>query len=111
MSEMSNTHFLSREEAERLVARILSFSKADQARVNLSSRQEGNIRFAVNQVSTAGDTTYLSINVTSAFGQRVASATTKRTDDASLRRVVEMSERLARLAPEDPEYLGELGPQ
>lgn len=108
---MPEARFLSREEAERLTARILSFSKAEQARVNLSSSQEGNIRFAVNQVSTAGDTADLTIVVTSAFGKRVASATTNRTDDASLRRVVETSERLARLAPEDPEYLGELGPQ
>jgi predicted Zn-dependent protease len=108
---MPEARFLSREEAARLTARILSFSKAEQARVNLSSSQEGNIRFAVNQVSTAGDTTDLLIVVTSAFGKRVASATTNRTDDASLRRVVETSERLARLAPEDPEYLGELGPQ
>jgi predicted Zn-dependent protease len=108
---MSETRFLSREEMQRLTARILSYSKAEQARVNLSSGHEGNIRFAVNQVSTAGDTTDLSIVVTSAFGKRVASATTNRTDDASLRRVVETSESLARLAPEDPEYLGELGPQ
>ncbi len=108
---MAEPRFLSREEAQALTARILAFSKAEQARVNLSSRQEGNTRFAVNQVSTAGDTTDLSIVVTSAFGKQVASATTNRTDDASLRRVVETSERLARLAPEDPEYLGELGPQ
>jgi predicted Zn-dependent protease len=108
---MSESRFLSRDEAQRLSARILAFSKAEQARVNLSSSQEGNTRFAVNQVSTAGDTADLTIVVTSAFGKRVASATTNRTDDASLRRVVETSERLARLAPEDPEYLGELGPQ
>lgn len=108
---MSEARYLSRDEAQRLTARILAFSKAEQARVNISSSQEGNTRFAVNQVSTAGDTAELTIVVTSAFGKRVASATTNRTDDASLRRVVETSERLARLAPEDPEYLGELGPQ
>jgi predicted Zn-dependent protease len=108
---MPDSRFLSRDEARRLADRVLAFSRADQARVNLSSAQEGNTRFAVNQVSTAGDVTDLTISVTSAFGNRVASATTNRTDDESLRRVVETSERLARLVPEDAEYLGELGPQ
>src|SRR5688500_1975996 len=102
---------LSREEAQRLTQRVLSFSRAEQARVNVASTQEGNVRFAQNQLSTAGDVTNLSVVVTSAFGKRVASATTNRTDDASLRAAVEKSERLARLLPEDPEYLGELGPQ
>jgi predicted Zn-dependent protease len=102
---------LTRDEAQRLTQRVLAFSRAEQARVNVTSTQEGNVRFAQNQLSTAGDVANLSIVVTSAFGKRVASATTNRTDDASLRTVVETSERLARLLPEDPEYLGELGPQ
>jgi predicted Zn-dependent protease len=103
--------YLSREDAQRLAQRILSFSRADQARVNISSGSEGNTRFAVSQISTAGDSSNLSVVITSAFGNRVASASTNRLDDESLRRVVETSERLARLVPEDPEYLGELGPQ
>jgi len=102
---------LGREEARHLTDRALAFSRADQARVYVSSERNGNIRFAQNQVSTAGDVDNLSITVTSAIGKRVASSTTNRTDDASLRTVVETSERLARLLPDDPEYMGELGPQ
>jgi predicted Zn-dependent protease len=103
--------YLTREEARRLADRVLAFSRADDARVNIQSGSEGNTRFAVNQISTAGDAADVSVVVTSAFGRRVASATTNRLDDESLRRVVETSEQLARLVPEDPEYLGELGPQ
>jgi predicted Zn-dependent protease len=106
---MSN--YLSREQAQQLADRVLAFSSADEARVNISSGEEGNTRFAVNQISTAGDVTNATVTVTSAFGRRVASATTNRFDDESLRRVVETSEQLARLSPENPEYLGELGPQ
>lgn len=91
--------------------RVLSISEADQARVNLSSGEEGNTRFAVNQISTAGDVFDATLVVTSAFGNRVASATTNSFDDESLERVVRTSEQLARLVPEDPEYMGELGPQ
>ena len=100
--------WLTRDEARALCTKVLGFSSAEQARVNVWSTESGNTRFAVNQVTTSGDVTNLDISVTSAFGRQVASATTNRVDDASLRAVVEASERLARLAPEDPEYLGEL---
>lgn len=42
---------------------------------------------------------------------QVASATANGVDDEALRRVVGTSERLARLVPETPEYMGQLGPQ
>jgi predicted Zn-dependent protease len=104
-------NFLTREQAQELADRALAFSTADDARVNINSGEEGNTRFAVNQISTAGDVTNATVTVTSAFGRRVASATTNRFDDESLRRVVQTSEQLARLSPENPEYLGELGEQ
>jgi predicted Zn-dependent protease len=102
---------LSETEARELAARALAMSSADEARVNINSGVESNTRFAVNQITTSGEAQNASITVSSAVGRRVGSATTNRFDDASLRRAVEMSERLARLAPEDPEYLGELGEQ
>jgi predicted Zn-dependent protease len=108
---MPDNRYLSRADSEALVQKILSFSTADEARVNLNTGTQGNTRFAVNQVSTAGDTYDASVTVTSAFGKKTASATTNRFDDESLRQVVQTSERLARLVPEDPEYLGELPPQ
>jgi predicted Zn-dependent protease len=103
--------YLSKEEAKALAERALSFSKAEQARVNINSGSQGNTRFAVNQVSTSGDVTNATLTIASAFGKRVASATTNRFDDESLRKTVDTSERLARLVPEDPEYLGELDPR
>ncbi|HSH44211.1 MAG TPA: TldD/PmbA family protein [Longimicrobiales bacterium] len=103
--------YFTRDEARALAEKALSFSSADEARVNISSGEEGNTRFAVNQVSTAGDIYDSSLVVTSAFGKKVASARTNRFDDESIRRVVETSEELARLVPENPEYMGELGPQ
>src|SRR3982750_1378379 len=108
---MPDRKFISREEAEAIARRALSFSTADDARVNLQSSTHGNTRFARNQISTAGDAYDATLSVTSAFGKKTASATTNRFDDEALRAVVQTSERLARLVPEDPEYLGELGPQ
>ena len=108
---MADRKFFTREEAEALARRVLGFSTADEARVNITSQNVGNTRFARNQVSTAGDVYNATLQVTSAFGKKVATATTNRFDDEALRQVVQTSETLARLVPEDPEYLGELGPQ
>jgi predicted Zn-dependent protease len=108
---MQQNRFFSREEMQALAQRALRFSTADEARVNINSGVRGNTRFAVNQISTGGDVYDASLTFTSAFGKRVASATTNRFDDESLRQVVQTSERLARLVPEDPEYMGELDPQ
>jgi len=108
---MPDKKFITREEAEAIARRALSFSTADDARVNIQSFTHGNTRFARNQISTAGDAYDGQVTVASAFGKKVASATTNRWDDESLRAVVATSERLAKLVPEDPEYLGELPAQ
>jgi predicted Zn-dependent protease len=102
---------LSRAECEAITSRALSFATADETRVTLSSGSEGNTRFAVNQISTAGDSYNTVVSVRSTFGTRTGVATTNRVDDEGLREVVRNSEALARLAPEDPEAMPELGPQ
>jgi predicted Zn-dependent protease len=102
---------LSKDEAQALTKRTLAFSKADEVRVTISNSSRGNTRFAVNQVSTGGDDSDTVVTVLSVFGKRAASATTNKLDDASLKGVVELSERLAHLSPEDPELMPELGPQ
>ncbi len=102
---------MTREEAESVISRAIGFSKADAIRVNLQSTRESNVRFAANQMSTAGSTNATSIRIQSVFGKKRASVVTNNRTDEGLRKAVAESEALARLAPEDPEYLGELGPQ
>jgi len=102
---------LSRDQAKALADRILAMGKADETRVNISSDWTGNTRFAGGEITTSGETNDATITVTSTVGKRRASATTNVVDDASLRRTVDLAERLAKLAPEDPEVMPELGPQ
>ncbi len=102
---------LSRNECEAIARRVLSFSTADECRVTISSGVRANTRFAVNQISTAGDNYNASVNIRSVFGKRVATVTVNRLDDAALREAVANCERIAKLAPEDPELMPELGPQ
>src|SRR5687767_2581559 len=102
---------LTREEARALTTRVLSFATAEQTRVTVASGWSGNTRFAASEITTAGGITDTDVTITSTIGRRRASASTNVLDDASLKRTVGLAERLARLAPEDPEIMPELGPQ
>jgi predicted Zn-dependent protease len=104
-------NLLTREEAEALAKKVLSFATADETRVSINSSAPGNMRFAVNQASTSGDSHDTTITVRSTYGKRSASSTTNKRDDESLKAVVQRAEELAKLAPEDPEHMPELGPQ
>jgi predicted Zn-dependent protease len=102
---------LSREEARALADRVLKFSAAEQTRVNIASSWSGNTRFADAAITTGGGVTDTSVTVTVTLGRRRASASTNVLDDPSLKRTVDLAMSLARLAPEDPELMPELGPQ
>src|SRR5688572_1826033 len=102
---------LNKEEAQVILKKALSHSKADECTVSLNGTEGGNIRYARNAVSTAGDVTSMSLAVTSAFGKKTGTATINEFDDASLEKVVRRAEELAKLAPENPEYMPLLGPQ
>jgi predicted Zn-dependent protease len=102
---------LNKEEAQTLLKKVLSYSKADACEISLGGSEGGNIRYALNQVSTAGDIGTLGLAVSSTFGQKTGTATINEFDDASLEKVVRRSEELAQLAPANPEYMPPLGPQ
>ncbi len=104
--------YLSREECESIARKVLGFvTSPDGARVNIGSGSRGNTRFAVNQVSTGGDNYDTTVTVTAYNGRRIGTSTTNQLHDEGLKTVVEIAERLAKLAPEDPEFLAELAPQ
>lgn len=106
-----SARYLSREECEAIAKRALAFAAADETRVLVNSTNVSNTRFAVNQISTGGDAFDSVVTVISRFGRRSGSASTNQIDDVGLRAAVEMAERIARLSPEDPEAMPELGPQ
>ncbi|NIJ55032.1 TldD/PmbA family protein [Dyadobacter arcticus] len=102
---------LTKEEAKKIIDKVLAFSKADEISVGLSGDRSGNIRYARNSVSTSGETTDLSLSVTSVFGKKSGTATINEFDDASLEKTVRRAEEIAQLAPDNPEYMAMLGPQ
>jgi predicted Zn-dependent protease len=102
---------MTKEQAKELLTRVLELSEADECECNLTGSDEGNIRYARNTVTTSGEVSNVTLAVQSSFGKRTGSATINEFDDASLERVVRRSEELARLAPENPEWMPLLGPQ
>ena len=102
---------MTREEAQALTQRVLAMSRADECRVSVNSGQEANVRFADNGISTSGDSSNMGINISSSYGRRSGSASTNILTDDGLRRAVDVSERIARLSPEDREAMPDLGPQ
>ena len=102
---------LSRDEAQALLKKVLALSKAEACVVNLNGNSTGNIRYARNSVSTAASSDNMVLAVQSSFGKRSGTATINEFDEASLENAVRRSEELARLAPENPEFMPPLGPQ
>ncbi|MDP5230180.1 MAG: TldD/PmbA family protein [Cellulophaga sp.] len=99
------------QEARKIMEKALSFSKADACEINLQGSESGNIRYARNSVSTSGHRSNQSLVITSNFGKKSGTASIDEFDDASLQRVVARSEELAKLSPENPEFMEPLGPQ
>ncbi len=102
---------LTKEEAKAIIDKVLSFAKADETGVTVSGGRTGNIRYARNTVNTSGETDEIGLSITSVFGKKSGSTTINELDEESLKRAVARAEEIARLAPENPEYMPMLGPQ
>ena len=87
-------------EARALLEKVIKLSVADECNASLGGSIDGNIRFALNNVSTSGIVSDASLAVRVAFGKRTGVATINEFDDAALERVVRRAEDLARLAPD-----------
>ncbi len=95
----------------RIADTILSAATADSTFINFGDSESSLLRFANNQVVQNVSVRDPSVSVRVAFGQKAGSASTNRLDTASLTTMVRLAETIARLAPEDPEYLPPLPKQ
>lgn len=93
------------EQAKAICTKVIAMSKADECVVQLTGSTDGNVRFALNNISTSGVVSDTSLQVQVAYGRRAGIATINQFDDASLERVVRRAEELARLAPDNPEFM------
>jgi predicted Zn-dependent protease len=108
---IASSQLLTRDQAKALADRVLALNTGDQMRVVIVSQWSGNTRFADGRITTSGGVSDTTVTITVAIGKRQASSSTNVLDDASLKRTVDLAMQLARLSPEDPELMPELGPQ
>jgi len=93
------------QDARALLEKVVKLSKADECTATLDGKITGNVRYALNNISTSGVVTDCDLGVSVAYGKRVGTSTINRFDDASLQQCVHRAEELAQLAPENPEFM------
>jgi predicted Zn-dependent protease len=96
---------------EHIAERILKLSEADETEVEIDSTVDALTRFANNTIHQNVSEHTLGISVRAVMDGRTARATTNKTDEESLRRVVSAAMSLARNQPENPDLLPMPGPQ
>jgi PmbA protein len=101
---------LSKNNALDIFSRISKFSSADETEVFITGGTSALTRFANNVVTqnVTEDNYVVSVRVN--FGGRTARATTNRSDDEGLKRVVESVSALARVQEPDPDLPSVPGP-
>ncbi len=90
---------------------VLKHSTGDHTLVSLHDQDSGTTRFANNQIVQNVDTRRGSLSVTVAFGRRHGTADTTDFTAGAVQDTVTRAARIARLSPEDAEYLPPVEPQ
>src|SRR5436190_22469324 len=102
---------LSEKQSRDLCRKLLSYVKADDAVVSVSSEDFSHLRFAANGFTTSGRREDATASVTVWIEKKRGSAAANDLDDASLKMAVEQAEQLARISPVDREYVPTLDRQ
>ena len=108
---VAGLHLLSDAEMRLIAEKIFKFSDADETEVEICAVTDALTRFANNTIHQNVAEQSLAVSVRAVSDGRTARATTNKTDDDSLRRVVETAKSLARSQPRNPDLLSMPGPQ
>ncbi len=101
----------SKDDFQKIADTILTNSKAEHTSVSFSDTESSTLRLANNQVEQNVSVREPNVSIRTAFGKKHGSASTNRLDSNSLVETLRRAETIARLAPEDREYLPPLPPQ
>lgn len=102
---------LSEDQALELIETVIQQSEAEGVFVSLSASESALSRFSENQISQNLSRNKFTLNITSYFGKRSASASTTELVPEAIKETIKRSQDLARIAPEDPEWVPLLEPQ
>lgn len=93
------------DQALSLVEKVIRQSQAEGVFVSLSTGEEALSRYSENQITQNISSTQFKLSVTSEFGTRRASSSTTEMEPEAIAATIRASEELARIAPEDPEWV------
>jgi PmbA protein len=96
---------ITRDQATDIFDKLRKHATADEVELLISGSRSALTRFANNTIHQNVAEEGNQISVRASFGGRTARATTNKTDDDSLRRVVQSAEALARVQQPDPDLL------
>ncbi|HEY1272314.1 MAG TPA: TldD/PmbA family protein [Terriglobales bacterium] len=96
---------LTLDQAADIFAKIRKHSTADEVEALFYGGKSALTRFANNTIHQNVAEEHYSVSVRTVFGGRTARASTNKLDPGSLKRVVQLSEALARVQHPDPELL------
>ncbi len=102
---------LNEKEAREITDKILSFVKADDAQVSVTSEKTSHLRFARNAFLTSGNTVERNASITVWIKGKRGSSSVSDFGDESLKAMVEQAEQIAAISPVDREYLPTLSAQ
>ncbi|MCH8805710.1 MAG: TldD/PmbA family protein [Planctomycetes bacterium] len=107
---MSND-FIDRDSFRRIADTAIEASSGDHTIVTLNDRAGATTRIANNQIVQNVNTRRSGISVSVAFGSRHGAASSTDVSEESITDAVRRAERIAKVSPEDPEYLPPLPAQ
>jgi PmbA protein len=96
---------------ERIAEQVLKLSEADETEVEIDAGADALTRFANNTIHQNVAEQTLSISVRTVVNGSTARASTNKTDEESLRRVIAAAMSLAKNQPKNPDLLPMLGRQ
>ena len=101
----------SREQVKAITDAIFNMATADAVEVSFNSSERSGTRFANSSISANLVQFDQSLNVTTYFGTKSASVSTRDFSEASLKRIVAEAETEAKAGPDRPNAPNLLGPQ
>ncbi|MGK7922596.1 MAG: TldD/PmbA family protein [Trichodesmium sp.] len=111
MTTIIKPNIFTQAEALSLVETAIKKSEAEGIFVSLQNNESSLSRYSENQISQNITKTKFQLNITSYFSNRSATASTTELDPDAITATIRRSEELARIAPQDPEWMPLLEPQ
>jgi PmbA protein len=96
---------LGRDKAKKLVEKALSMSKAEQTEIEIMAEESHLTRFANSQIHQNVSGSDTAISARAVIGKKIGRAATNRTDESSIRRMLDKAVEIATFQRDNPDFV------